>query len=254
MSRRLTIETADRSIITAEAGPGQGGAVTVERTGAKGDPGPPGPQGPAGPQGEPGATGPQGTAGAQGPQGPAGPLPYSPFERVTNGFAILPRSTVTTAVASISGSVRMSGFWGADFGSPIIKMGVPTMTGGSVPTGVTLSKLGIYRLEDDNVTVTLLSETDNDPTIFTGASTYSVRDLLTPVTLVEGVRYYAAGLCVYSGGTHSYAGANLTNAGGGSYSAIRPWPGAKADGRTDFPASMPAVVHTAIAQFTLLTA
>lgn len=225
-----------------EPGPA-GPAGTPGAPGAPGEAGPAGPAGVAGPQGPPGADGTDGADGAPGPQGPAGAagaagapgLSGLTVERITGGYAVVPRAVSISNLATSSATLRLGGFYAPE-DMTVASLGVP-VSGVAAPSGITLARLGIYRMEADE-SMTLIGAVANDPGLLV-AGTYQVRPALAPFDLQAGLRYYFATLHV-AAGSQSWIGCLVNAVSTSSWGSVAPVFGASVAGSNDLPATIAA--------------
>jgi hypothetical protein len=123
-----------------------------------------------------------------------GAFGYSPEDDATRvsdglavGFEIMDRWLAdNTAVATGSGTIRLAYFtapWNYVTGT------VRICAGGTAAATVTLSRIGLYLVDDATAALTLVASTTNDPTLFATANTMFTKAWTVPYTFIGGRRY-----------------------------------------------------------------
>jgi len=140
--------------------------------------------------------------------------------------------TFNRSAASMTNVPTQSGqaTWG--FFSPLTTFTATqiSMVSGTGGSGITLAKFGLYTFDD--TTATLVAQTANDNTLFSGTNTLYTRSLVSSYTLNAGSRYGVACLFVATSPPQFIGSAANTFA-----LAITPKCSGKKDGYSDMPST-----------------
>ena len=148
-----------------------------------------------------------------------------------------PRGNVTGLFGPVSGAMTWTQF------TPAVNItvnSVAMMSSGTASSGLTLARMGVYSVNSNGISGTLLARTANDTTLFNIANTLYTRSFDTAggypasLTLTAGTRYAIAQLVVgtTAGNKLAYAALNSIFA-----ASIAPVSSNSASGQTDLPAT-----------------
>lgn len=135
---------------------------------------------------------------------------------LTSGEATLSRLDIISGAISLPTGTMRLGYFEATKTETITKVRV--ISGGSIPTGVTLMRVGVYEVNDATGALTLVASTANDTTYPAATNTAYTKNLSASFVKKAGARYAVGLLGVFTGGAlqvqgHSQAGGIGSEAG-----------------------------------------
>lgn len=138
---------------------------------------------------------------------------------LTSGEATMSRHAINSTTLSLPTGIMRLAYFEAARTETITK--VRLLSGGTIPTGVTLMRVGVYEVDDATGTLTLVASTANDTTYPAATNTVYTKNLSAPFVKKAGHRYAVGLLGVFSGGALQVAGNTLVG-GLGSEAAQAP--------------------------------
>lgn len=152
---------------------------------------------------------------------------------LTVGEATMDRLNInSTSISLPTGTMRV-GYFEATKTETVTKVRI--LTGGSIPTGVTLMRVGVFSVADDE-TLTLIASTPSDTALLAATNTAYTKNLSASFVKRAGQRYAVGLLAVYSGGSLQVPGQSM--AGGiSTEAALSPRLAAAVSALADLPAT-----------------
>jgi hypothetical protein len=127
-------------------------------------------------------------------------------QALTVGESTMSRLAINSTAISLPTGIMRLGYFEATKTETIAKVRI--VTGGAVPTGVTLMRVGVFSVADDE-TLTLIASTPNDTALLAAASSVYAKSLSASFVKRAGQRYAVGLLAVYSGGSLQLPGQSM---------------------------------------------